>query len=540
MTDYTLDQLVNIQRLQRLLESHHRLSQMTYALLDVDGKVLIDVGWQDICTRFFRVNPRTCAFCRESDAFIKAHLHDFTGEFVEYRCKNGMIDIAMPVIIDDMHVATFFVGQFFYDDDKPDTALFRRQTEEFGFDSSELLTALGRVPVFSREHVRNNLLFMQNLVQSLAEMGMKSLKIAREMEKRKQAEEALAIVEFTLDQVHEAVQLLDEQGRFHYVNEAACRSLGYSRDDLIGMAVPDIDQDYPVENIPHLFTQLLTQNARTFETRHRTSDGRIFPVEVSSNIFEHGGVKYILALVRDITERKRSEGEIIAYQEQLRSMASEISFVEERERHKITTALHDQVGQPLAMAAIKLETLRKADIPGNLAEKLVEISNMISQSIQLSRSLIFELSPPILYDLGLEAALFSLVERYQKEHGIRIDCRDDRQPKPLSGDMRVLLFQGVRELLVNAVKHAHARRISISCYREGTDIRIVVEDDGVGFATADGEIVTGNNLGFGLFSLRERLKYLGGSIAITSSPGSGTQVVLSAPLTEDTEERVAA
>ena len=113
----------------------------------------------------------------------------------------------------------------------------------------------------------------------------------------------------------------------------------------------------------------------------------------------------------------------------------------------------------------------------------------------------------------MEAAVCSLAELYGKEHGIRIDCRDDTKPKPLSENTRILLFQGVGELLVNAVKHAYPRSITISCLREGTDIKVVVEDDGVGFATADGNTLPGNPPGFGLFSLRERLKYLGGSIA---------------------------
>lgn len=219
-----------------------------------------------------------------------------------------------------------------------------------------------------------------------------------------------------------------------------------------------------------------------------------------------------------------------AYQEQLRSMASEISFVEERERHKIATALHDQVGQPLAMAGIKLEGLRQALIPGIHGEQVAEILDMINHAIRHSRSLTFELSPPILYELGLEAAVCSLAERYHKEHGIRIDCSDDHSPKPLSEDMRIFLFQGVRELLVNAVKHARPGRISVSCQREGTDIRVMVENDGDGFATAEGEATSGHDCGFGLFSLRERLKYLGGSIAITSIPGQCTQVSLTAPL----------
>jgi signal transduction histidine kinase len=233
-------------------------------------------------------------------------------------------------------------------------------------------------------------------------------------------------------------------------------------------------------------------------------------------------------------ERKRSGQEITAYQEQLRALASEIFFVEQRERHKIATALHDQVGQTLAMACVKLGGLRHEVVA--LSGQIDEIREMITEAIRYFRTLTFELSPPILYELGLEAAVCSLAEHYQKEHGIRIDCLLDRQPKPLSDDMRDLLFQGVRELLVNAIKHARAEKITISCRREGTDIRVVVEDDGAGLDSAAGGSLTAKSQGFGLFSLRERLKYLGGSISIASNPGRGTRVALTAPLAVGLEE----
>lgn len=237
----------------------------------------------------------------------------------------------------------------------------------------------------------------------------------------------------------------------------------------------------------------------------------------------------------DITDRKRAEDKISAYQDQLRSMASEISFVEERERLKIAISLHDQIGQTLAMANFKLGELRQAVAPWNLDGQVDAIREMITNVIQHSRTLTFELSPPILYELGLEAAVSSLAERYQKEHGILIDFSDDCLPKPLSKKIRILLFQAVRELVVNAIKHAKPQRITISCQREGADVRVTVEDDGVGFVTADDEVINGKNHGFGLFSLRERLKYLGGSIDIKSAPGRGTLVTMTATLLTDLE-----
>ncbi len=191
MPDCEFSQLVDLEQVRQLLESHHQLSGMAYGLLDTSEKALVVVGWQDICTRFHRVHPVTCARCLESDAFIKSHLQDASEELLEYRCKNNMIDIAMPIIVDGKHRATFITGQFFYDDDPPDREFFVAQAQALGFNAKEYLAALDKVPLFNREYIRGNVLFLHNMVRNLAETGLKNLRLAREMEERKRIEEAL-------------------------------------------------------------------------------------------------------------------------------------------------------------------------------------------------------------------------------------------------------------------------------------------------------------------------------------------------------------
>jgi signal transduction histidine kinase len=151
--------------------------------------------------------------------------------------------------------------------------------------------------------------------------------------------------------------------------------------------------------------------------------------------------------------------------------------------------------------------------------------------------LTFELSPPILYELGLEVALEWLAEQIQEKHGILANFEDDKEPKPLVNDVRVLLFQAVRELLINIVKHAQAHKVKISVRRENNNIKIIIEDDGVGFSTSEGREL-GKTTGFGLFSIRERLKIYGGHLEVHSEPGKGTRVTLVAPLDQKENHRV--
>jgi signal transduction histidine kinase len=228
-------------------------------------------------------------------------------------------------------------------------------------------------------------------------------------------------------------------------------------------------------------------------------------------------------LQQEIAERKRAE-------DQLRSLASQLSLTEEQERRRIATDLHDRIGQTLAMCKIKLGMLRDTSCPGDFNMLVDELSELADQAIQSTRSLTFELSSPILYELGLEAAVDSLVEQVQSQHGLNIDLEDDGQWKPLGNDVRVVLFQAVRELLVNVVKHAQASSVKVSIRRDGGCIRISIEDNGVGFdASRIGPNLSGANT-FGLFNIRERLKHLGGHLEIESGHGDGTSVTVLAPL----------
>ena len=306
---YTIEQLLNLEQIRQLLESHQRLSGIAYGLFDTDENCLISTGCQEICIRFHRSNPDTAIRCRESKAFIKNCRNSSTGDFLEYRCKNGMIEVAMPLIIDGRHLATFFAGQFFYENEPPDRAHFIKQAEELGFDKDEYLALLDRVPLFSQEHIRNNLLFLHTMVQVLAETGLKNLRLAQKIERRKQTDRQLMLLNSALNHTRDATYLIDDQLRFIYVNDVACRDLGYSREELLTMGITDIDPDLNDEALARIAQHTRTVGPNSIETRHRAKDGHIFPVEVTGTVFEYEGQHYNLALARDMTAVKAAERE---------------------------------------------------------------------------------------------------------------------------------------------------------------------------------------------------------------------------------------
>jgi signal transduction histidine kinase len=241
----------------------------------------------------------------------------------------------------------------------------------------------------------------------------------------------------------------------------------------------------------------------------------------------------IYLLNREIGVRQRAESQLAAYQDDLRSLASSLSLAEERERRRLAVYLHDQIGHTLALVNIKLGELKKTfsgQSPGFPTAELEKTGSLLEQVIRDTHSLTFKISSPILYELGLEAALEWLTEQIQKDHGISTRFFTDGRSGSLEDDVRVLLFQAVNELLVNVVKHAQARNVEVSIRREGGTLKVEVGDDGVGFQMSQGKPRRQENRGFGLFSIRERLRPYGGILEVQSEPAEGTHVTLTVPL----------
>jgi PAS domain S-box-containing protein len=244
-----------------------------------------------------------------------------------------------------------------------------------------------------------------------------------------------------------------------------------------------------------------------------------------------GKVVGVIEISRNITKRKQVEEQIKAYQEQLQSLASEMSSAEERQRRQFATDLHDNIGQLLAVTNIKLGSARKMAPPGEMAELLDVINGLIVKAFHCTQSLTHDLYPPILYKLGLEPAVEGLLENLEKEHGIAYRIETKGKDKPLDNDISSLLFRAVRELLINITKHAKADEVRVSIQKWGDQIKISVEDNGVGFDTSQIKPVSKQAKGFGLFSISERLGYQGGKLNIKSVIGRGTCITITAPLT---------
>jgi signal transduction histidine kinase len=212
---------------------------------------------------------------------------------------------------------------------------------------------------------------------------------------------------------------------------------------------------------------------------------------------------------------------------ELKSLTSQLSLAEEKERRRIAIELHDRTNETLVSSIIRLAALAKSVTDPVLVSSLNEICQLLRQLTQETRLLMFELYPPSLYYLGLEAALKELTERMMEKYGVKANFVDDARYKPADTDVKILLFQAVRELLTNVVKHAQAHAVNVSISGSGGNIRIDVQDDGVGFDNAvisDGRQASG----FGLYNLSERLRHIGGYLEAESGSW-GTRITLIVP-----------
>ena len=356
--------------------------------------------------------------------------------------------------------------------------------------------------------------------------------LRREIEKRLWVEEALRRSEqeksAILDGMSGVIVYLDTEMRVIWANRTACEAVRLQPHQLLGRFCYEVwhRRSEPCPNCPVPRT---LQSGIPTESEVTSPGNGVWLVRSSLVYEKDEKVVGVVIAGLDITEKKRADEAVRSYQQQLRSLALELTLAEERERRRIAAGIHDLIGQTLAACKIKLDSLLRSEQAEGILDSLKEIRVLIEQTLTSARSLTFELSPPVLYELGFDAAIEWLVEQHRKKYDLNISFHTDQSHKPLSENISITLFRAVQELLLNIVKHAKASSVEVSVRKEKESIVVTVEDDGAGFDTErlQRDAV---KTGYGLFSIRERLNHIGGSLEIESEPDKGTTVVLTAPL----------
>lgn len=293
------------------------------------------------------------------------------------------------------------------------------------------------------------------------------------------------------------------------------------------------------------------------EYRILRPDGEVLWLEARGQVFRNGEGRpqRMVGVCMDVTQRKRVEEELRQLNatleqrvskrtarlerqsDQLRHLATELVHAEQRERRRLAELIHDHLQQLLTAARLRLLAARGKAKDDEIEELLSEVAEILRESIDSARSLTAELQPPVLYDEGLVPALRWLADWVGERYKLEVELQLDESARADDERIRTLVFQSARELLFNVVKHAGVREVVLALVPDGDErIRLSVEDEGAGF---DPDVLYGEGRalsGFGLFSIRERLKALGGNLEVRSGPNSGTRIDLLIPTRVDTHQ----
>jgi len=338
--------------------------------------------------------------------------------------------------------------------------------------------------------------------------------------------------------------IIDASGLIVLVNRETERMFGYAREELLGQSVEILVPErfrsthpvYRAEFCAHPSSRLMGAGRDLFGRR---KDGTEIPVEIGLNPIHTDAGLLVLGVVADITERKRAEealrqlnetleDRVIQRTAELRALAAALTRTEEEERQKLALALHDNLQQLLVAANMRVARVSSRVQDDAVCQLLKQIEELLLQSIQESRSLTAALSPPILYQKGLLAGLQWLGRWMWERHGLRVEITAAESLNRVPDGLRAFLFRAVQELLFNVVKHAKVDTARVAAAVDQSTVRVTVQDNGKGYnPAATREKESG---GFGLFSLRERLTFMGGSMVVHSAPGQGTSATIQVPL----------
>ncbi|MFW6183546.1 MAG: PAS domain S-box protein, partial [Chloroflexota bacterium] len=371
--------------------------------------------------------------------------------------------------------------------------------------------------------------------------------VLTDVTERKKAEEALRESErrfrLTFEQAAVGMSHLSLDGTWLRVNRRLSEIVGCTREELLAMTFQDITHpDDLAEDLENL-RRLLDGDIQSYqmEKRYFHKNGDVVWVLLTVSLArdaETGEPEYLIGVVEDISDRKRYESELKALNEtleqrvqertrQVRVLASELTLAEQRERRRIAHVLHDDIQQMLYSLQINIQLLDQGQAGAAVESQLQEMRALIGQIIDANRRLTVELSPPVLKAERLDEAFEWLMAHLEEDYGLDVELVVEGNCYVPDDDLRELIFQLVRELLINVVRHAGVAQARLHLSEEDGMLVTRVEDDGVGFNV---EAVMAAQDGFGLFSVQERLDLFGGQMEITSGPGQGTRVTVSVPL----------
>ncbi len=354
--------------------------------------------------------------------------------------------------------------------------------------------------------------------------------LTSQRERERAFKKAHTLFENLFDRTPSAVVLCDIESRIIRGNSAFFDLFGYAPEEMEGQVIDGlVARGRYYDEARGISAFVYSGKGHQRRTVRFRKDGTPIDVTITAIPFTtEDGERMLFGIYYDISAEKEAERRIETYEAELRRLAWEISLSEERERHRIAEALHDDIGFELASLYQSLTTHSASLLPGHPHNTATESLKRVISKI---RSLTREISNPALYAAGLDVGLRSLLDQILTPLEIHWNLSVNGSNRDLPQDLGIVIYQMVRELLRNVVKHAEARTVSVRVRYRRHSVGVLVKDDGVGSLASESSI--GWEMGgWGLFGIRERLRHLGGRLIFRSRPGKGTRCTLWIPKAE--------
>ena len=330
-------ELLDYKRINTLLEGFNKTTGFVTAILDLKGNVLSKSGWRSICTEFHRVNAKTAERCTTSDTELANKMAE--GEkYHFYKCLNGLVDVAVPLVINGEHIANLFSGQFFFEE--PDRGIFLKQAAKYGFDNEEYMKALSNVPVISEERVKTAMDFLLDMTRMIAEITMQRIEqiyLNEEIQKKQvqlkaqneelqkakeKAEESEKYLNSILNNMGDPVFVKDDQSRIILANDAFCKLFELTRSQIIGKTLAEDVSPEERKNFSKIDKQVIANGIDNINIETLTvRNGQTLTISTRKTRFiDNSGNKFIVGAIRDITAQNQAELKLMESEERFREI----------------------------------------------------------------------------------------------------------------------------------------------------------------------------------------------------------------------------
>lgn len=588
---YKLVDLIDIERFQKLMKEFYSITKIPHGLLDAEGNILSGIGWQDVCTKFHRLNRKSALRCKESDQTI-SKFEPSKERFKLYKCKNGLMEAAVPIIVEDNYMGMLCLGQFLFEE--PDMQFFRNQAEEFGYDINRYMEAVSQIPIFTKEKVEASMAYFFHLADMLSSMGLDRLKqketqkllikvnerleerVAKRTEKLAIANNKLQkdiikrrIIEEKLNESKEKYRNLIEiipdsiivvkKGTIIFANPAFAKLVGVDDyRDIIGRKRLEFihPDDHNFAKKCAKYVEGGGQDLPIVEERLVGSDGRVIHIEATGRLVPYEGETAIIAVGRDITERKRVERLQKEIEEEQKALKDEREY--DKLKREFFANLSHEFRTPLNLIHGTIQ-LFEQDIKDRLSNDERLLINRRMKVLKQNTYRLLRLSNNLLDITKIDSGYFELkldncnivslveditmsVAEYIKSKNIKVLFDTDIEVSIIAVDPN-LLERIILNLLSNAVKFSKVGGvILVKVYSKNKHILISIKDTGIGIPEDKLQIIfdrfrqvnkslTRNHegSGIGLSLVKSLVELHNGEVSVKSQYRKGSEFIIKLP-----------